>query len=103
MLNIECLRVCDGGSAGGGGWSVEVRTSLESVVGAGELALVDIPTWECVGTSTCSSASREAGGEESSGFAMRKPPRDWDRLKSPSMTPGSKVRWLWPSRSLAIS
>lgn len=102
MLNIECLRDCDGGSAGGG--SVEVRTSLKSVVGAGELALVDDPTWECVDTSTCSCASREAGGEESSGFAMRKPPRDWDRLKSPSMTPGSKVRrWLWPSRSLAIS
>ena len=33
-------------------------------------------------------------GDASSGFAMRKPPRDWERLKSPSMAgpKGNKVR-----------
>lgn len=32
--------------------------------------------------------SLTGGTDSSSGFAIRRPPRDWDRLKSPSMADG---------------
>lgn len=34
----------------------------------------------------------EAAGEVLSGLAMRKPPNDWERLRSPSM---AAAKWVW--------
>lgn len=33
-------------------------------------------------------SSLTGGADSSSGLAIRRPPRDWDRLKSPSMADG---------------
>jgi hypothetical protein len=78
---MECLREWDCGS-------VETRASLVKGVGEGVVGSVDR-----VGASTGGSnlefvgTSREVPGEASSGFAMRKPPKDCERLKSSSMAP----------------
>ena len=93
MLNIESLRdcVCGWGSVG-------VRESLDigagggeakSSAGAGPGETGDHSLWKGVGSCPC--GPREVGGEASSGFAIRRPPNDWERLKSPSMTPRCKV------------
>lgn len=94
---MESLRVC-------GWWSVDVdvRISLETGACGGEVKssapegpskLGDDSAWKCTGSCPC--APRDAGGEASSGFAIRRPPRDWERLKSPSMTPQARCAWLW--------
>lgn len=38
-----------------------------------------------VGNDGDSDGANEELGDSSSGFAIRRPPRDWERLKSPSM------------------
>jgi hypothetical protein len=70
MLKIECLRDCDWGS-------VEARASLDIGGGGGSVtsavregARADESILGFVGTSC------EVLGDASSGFAMRKPPKD---------------------------
>lgn len=75
-LNIESLRDC--------GWgSVDVRGSLEIGTGGGEVkssaceeagGTGDKSLWKDAGSCPC--GPREVGGEASSGFAIRSPPKD---------------------------
>lgn len=83
----------------------EVRVSCRSVVEAGADGRGGVVDRELAGRSETMVGSRTSSGsvtsaalaagvvaassdeckEESSGFAMRSPPNDWDRLRSPSM------------------
>lgn len=78
---MECLRDCDWGS-------VLERSSLEIGLGVGsEAGKVTGSNLESAGISGVPLGE----GEASSGFAMRRPPKDCERLKSPSMaSPSSK-------------
>jgi hypothetical protein len=90
-LKIECRRDCGWGSVG-------VRDPLEIGAGGGEgrssASAGPCETGDgslCRAVGACPCGPPEFGGEESSGFAIRSPPNDWERLKSPSMTPPGKV------------
>lgn len=92
ILKIECLRDWDCGS-------VEVRASLE--IGGEEVvdvSVVGIVEKGCDSSAELVGTSFEDPGEASSGFAIRNPPRDCERLRSFSI-PWAWQYVLWPNDS----